>query len=98
MPGAVSPQRPGTSPRRRSLRVHADVEIRLVVIIIPGLQSNADTAARSYLDEGRDIEVMRPASNLTRDERRSGQGVEQCRGVAEPFGELLEACGFARIE
>ena len=80
------------------MRMRADVEIRLVVVAIAGLESDSDSAFGRDGNERRDVKVVRPASDLTGVVNRASEGAEYGRAVREPLRQLLELRSLARVE
>src|SRR5687767_14989563 len=98
MPHAASPQRAGFDARCRRLGIHPDVEVRLVIVLIARLQSDADSASGRNSDECSDVEVMRPTPDLARWHGRSSERANHRRAVAEPPGKLLKTRWLTGVE
>src|SRR6202521_3871084 len=80
------------------MRAHADVEIRFVIVAIAGLEADANSVSRGDRNERRDVEIMRPASDLAGIVNRASERAEYRRAVCEPLRQLLKLRSLARVE
>ena len=80
------------------MRTHVDIEIRLVVVLIAWLESDSNGALGRDMNERRDVEVMRPASDLAGVVNRASERIEYRRTICEPLRQLLELRSLACVE
>ena len=77
---------------------HVDVEVWLGVVVVTRLQSNANPSPARRRRDHADVEVVGPASYLARARNVSGEIIEQCKPVGEPFRQFPKAFTLGCVE